>query len=353
VNAGVWKTPDYVVEQLGKEAGEKFNKALYDSPGQVFDLIERYKIDCQAKRCGTINIAHKASSLDYLRDRHAQMQKLGASVRLLNGEEASVLSGSAYYRYGGILDQNAGTLQPLSYARGLAKSARELGVRIFEESPLISLQRQCDDWLARTDCGEVTAGKVVLATNAYADKNTQQVRNSTLPVFIFQCATKPLSSRVAETVIPERHGIWDTQTLLTSSRIDESGRLVMSSAGSLHGMAKTIRQDWMRRLRDRLYPQTRGEPWACHWTGQVGVTSTKILRVQQLAPGLLAPAGFNGRGIGPGTVIGKYLAEILVNGEHDNFPFPIETIYREEWRKLRSAYYEYGTLGLQAIKDRF
>ena len=353
VNAGVWKTPDYVVEQLGKAAGEKFNQALYDSPGQVFELIERYNIDCKAKRCGTINIAHKASALDYLRDRYTQMQKLGASVRLIDGEEAGALSGSPFYRHGGILDPNAGTIQPLSYVRGLAKSARQLGVQIFEESPLIGLQEQGQGWLAKTVSGEVSAARVVLATNAYADDNNLQVCDSTIPVFIFQCATRPLPARVVESIIPERHGIWDTQTLLTSSRIDECGRLVMSSAGSLHGIAKMIRQDWMQRLRDLLYPQTLGESWAYHWTGQVGVTSTKILRVQLLAPGLFAPAGFNGRGIGPGTVIGKHLAATLIRGNHDSFPFPIETLYREKWRESRSAFYEYGTLGLQLIKNRF
>lgn len=108
----------------------------------------------------------------------------------------------------------------------------------------------------------------------------------------------------------------------------------------------------MQRMRDRLYPQTRGEKWAYHWSGQVGVTSTKILRVQLLAPGLFAPAGFNGRGIGPGTVIGKYLAKKLIDADDDEFPFPLERLCREKWRKLRSAYYEYGTLGLQAVKDR-
>ena len=158
VNAGVWKTPDYVVGQLGKRAGENFNKALFDSPAQVFDLIERYKIDCEAKRCGTINIAHNVSALDYLRDRHKQMRKLGASVRIIDGEEAGLLSGSPFYRHGGILDRNAGTLQPLSYARGLAKSAKELGVRIFEGTPLISLRQHDDGWLATTGAGEVRSG---------------------------------------------------------------------------------------------------------------------------------------------------------------------------------------------------
>jgi glycine/D-amino acid oxidase-like deaminating enzyme len=139
---------------------------------------------------------------------------------------------------------------------------------------------------------------------------------------------------------------------MTSSRIDTAGRLVMSGVGSLQGAFKSVRQNWMTRMRDRLYPQTRGIPWSYHWTGQVGLTSTKLLRVQLLAPGVFAPAGYNGRGIGPGTVIGKYLAETLVSRNRDEFPFPIEGVQRESRRGLRSAYYEYGTLALQFIDRR-
>jgi glycine/D-amino acid oxidase-like deaminating enzyme len=82
------------------------------------------------------------------------------------------------------------------------------------------------------------------------------------------------------------------------------------------------------------------------------MTSTRLLRIQRLAPGVFAPAGFNGRGIGPGTVIGKYLAEMLVSGNRDEFPFPIEGLQRETWRIPRSAYYKYGTLALQLIDRR-
>ncbi len=353
VNAGVWKTPDYVVEKLGKEAGQRFNQALYDSPSLVFDLIDRYKIDCQANRCGTVNIAHKASAMRYLQDRCQQMQRLGASVQLIDGDAARQMSGSPRYCHGGILDPKAGTIHPLNYASGLAQAATGLGVKIFEESSLNSLETDEQGWLAKTAHGQVCARKVVLATNAYADDSGQQVRESTIPVFIFHCATDPLPAGIADSILPKRQGIWDTQMLLTSSRIDESGRLVMSSAGSLHGMAGSIRRNWMQRLRDQLYPQTRGIPWAYHWTGQVGMTSNKLLRVQLLAPDLFAPAGFNGRGIGPGTVIGKHLAKTLISGNRNEFPFPMEALYREKWRGPRTMFYEYSTLGLQLVDKRF
>ena len=69
VNAGVWKSPDYVIEQLGEEHGDRFNQALCDSPDLVFGLIKSHRIDCDASQCGTINIAHKASAMRYLEHR--------------------------------------------------------------------------------------------------------------------------------------------------------------------------------------------------------------------------------------------------------------------------------------------
>lgn len=352
VNAGVWKTPDYVVKQLGQEAGDRFNQALYDSPRLVFDLVQRYKIECDADQTGTVNIAHNASAMNYLEDRCEQMIKQGASTRMLDANEAQSISGSPVYRHGGILDPNAGTIQPLSYVRGLAGAAIEKGARLYQQSPLLKLKRDGDRWLAETKMGQVVAEQVVVATNAYADENSQGVRESSIPVYIFHCATSPLPDSIAETVIPERHGLWDTQALLTSSRIDSAGRLVMSSAGSLQGAYKSIRQNWMTRLRNRLYPQTKGIPWSYHWTGQIGMTSGKLLSIQLLAPGVFAPSGFNGRGIGPGTVIGKHLADTLVSGNRHEFPFTIQGLHRESWRGLRSACYEYSTLGLQLVDRR-
>jgi len=352
VNAGVWRTPDYVIKQIGQDAGERFNMGLYDSPSVVFDLVRRHQIECNADQAGTVNIAHKVAAMPYLEDRCEQMRKLGSAVRMIDGDDAQLISGSPIYCHGGILDPNAGTIQPLSYVRGLANTAADLGAKIYQQSPLLKLSRDRNRWLAKTESGQVLADQVILATNAYADENSEGVRESTLPVYIFHFATDPLPDSIAETIAPQRHGIWDTQLLMTSSRIDTAGRLVMSSVGSLQGVFSFLPRDWMTRSRDRLYPQAKGIPWSYRWSGQVGMTSTKMLRIQCLASGVFAPAGYNGRGIGPGTVIGKHLAQMLVSGNREEFPFPIEDLHREAWRGPRSAYYKYGTLALQFIDRR-
>lgn len=351
VNANVWQNPSHVAAQLGPRAGERFNRALRDSPAVVFDLVERLGLECDARRSGTVNIAHSAAAMKGLAGRCRQLQALGAKVELIDGDAATRLSASPVYRHGGILDPGAGTIHPLNYARSLARAAADAGARLFQESGIRSLERRDGRWIAGTADGEVSAEQVIIATNAYADPDSQGVRESTLPVFIFQCATEPMDRELAQSLIPERHGLWDTQALMTSARVDAEGRLVMSSAGRLQGLQAGTRENWMTRNRERLFPQTRGLSWEYRWSGQVGVTESKILRVQLLAPGVYAPAGYNGRGIGPGTVIGKRLAEMLAGGREDDFPFPLEPLYREGWRGLRAAYYSYGTLALQ-LADR-
>lgn len=352
VNAGVWQDPEHVRAELGDRAGERFNLALRDSPALVAGLVERYRMRCDWQPCGTLHVAHNAAAMQRLESRFRQLRELGAGVELVDAGASSRISGSPVYVHGGILDPGAATINPLGYARELARAALERGARLYQDSAITGLERHNERWLATTAEGRVTAAQVVLATNAYADRNSRGVRESTVPVFIFQCATEPLPPNIAAAIIPGRQGLWDTQLMLTSSRIDASGRLVMSSAGRLHGAQSRIRQNWMARLRNRLYPQTRGLRWEYYWSGQIGVTSSKILRVQLIAPGIFAPAGYNGRGVGTGSVIGKHLAQALASGNRDDFPFPIEALYREKWRRLRGAYYDYATLALQLLDRR-
>ena len=352
VNANVWQNPDHVDRVLGAEAGQRFSRALLDSPKVVFELIDRHGLNCEANQVGTINIAHSAAAVKALDDRCRQIQSLGGELEMIDGPQAREFSGSPVYRHGGILDRTAGTIQPLSYARELARAASAMGARLYVRSPIQALSKKQDSWIATTSMGEVAAEQVVVATNAYADDNSAGVKESTLPVFIFQCATQPLPEAIRDSTIPQRHGLWDTQMMMTSSRIDRDGRLVLSSAGRLQGGQRVIREDWMRRNRDRLFPQVKGTDWAYSWSGQVGVTSTKILRVQLLAPGVFAPAGYNGRGIAPGTVMGKQLARTIVSGNRDDFPFPIEALYREKLSGLRAAGYSYGSLAFQILDRR-
>src|SRR5690606_18074591 len=52
VNAGMWVMPDELPRVLGEEYGERLLKQLGEAPSAVFDLIDRFAIECEATRKG-------------------------------------------------------------------------------------------------------------------------------------------------------------------------------------------------------------------------------------------------------------------------------------------------------------
>ena len=70
--------------------------------------------------------------------------------------------------HGALFDARASVIQPLDYARGLARAAADMGVRIHEKTAAIHIERD-DIWQVTTGDGHVRASKLLIATNAYND----------------------------------------------------------------------------------------------------------------------------------------------------------------------------------------
>ncbi|MES2818552.1 MAG: FAD-dependent oxidoreductase, partial [Pseudomonadota bacterium] len=85
VNAGLWIAPDQVEAGLGQAVGGKLVATLGAAPALVFSLIDKYGIHCQARREGTLHMAHNARGVADLQSRCAQWQRRGAAVELLTG----------------------------------------------------------------------------------------------------------------------------------------------------------------------------------------------------------------------------------------------------------------------------
>ena len=95
----------------------------------VFDLIERHQIRCEATREGTIHAAHAPSGMRGLEGRFRDWRAMGAPVDLLDRDTVARRTGSAAF-HGGLLDHRAGTVNPMAYARGLARAAEAAGAGI-------------------------------------------------------------------------------------------------------------------------------------------------------------------------------------------------------------------------------
>ena len=84
----------------------------------------------------------------------------------------------------------------------------------------------------------------------------------------FNIATRPLSSNLSRSILPERQGCWDTKEVLSSFRLDQAGRLIIGSVGALAGTGAAIHRNWARRSLRRLFPQLGEIEFEAEWYGQ-------------------------------------------------------------------------------------
>jgi glycine/D-amino acid oxidase-like deaminating enzyme len=352
INAGLWLKPDDVSAAVGDTHGERLLKALGDGPSLVMSLIERNSIDCELEKNGTLHCATDAGGLDELRQREAQWLKRGAPVRLIDARETAERIGSTAYA-GALLDRRAGTLQPLAYARGLARCAIAAGARLHTSSPVTSTERRGARWEIRTPDGSVEAEWLVVATDAYGTGPWRGTQEAQVRLPYFNLATPPLDAAMLDTILPGKEGVWDTKTILSSFRLDRAGRLVFGSVGALRGGGSSIHKAWARRALARLFPGLARVDFDHEWYGQIGMTDDAVPRLHGFGPNAFGVFGYNGRGISPGTVFGRELA-MLILGEKkmEDLPLPLDGMKPAPMRGVRELYYEAGAQVAHLVGDR-
>ena len=351
VNAGLWQSPREIVQRLGEDYGNRLMTLLGDAPARVFELIEKHEMQCELGRAGTLHCAHSRAGFEDLRLRAEDWAARGAPVELLHREAAAEKIGSDHF-HGALLDRRAGTVQPLGYARGLAVAAIQTGARIFTRTPVRSLVWRDGRWRARSDRGTASSRSVILATNAYTEA-VAPIARCVVPFSFFQLATPPLPKEMRETILPGGHGAWDTAKILTSLRLDGEGRLIVGSIGRLDPGRRGIHASWMRRKTRQMFPQLGSISFEHGWYGTIGTTGDHLPRISQPEEGVIAVYGYNGRGIGPGTVFGRVLADYVLSDGSGELPLPLTPMTPEPMRWLRALGIEAGVRAHHFVSSRF
>jgi sarcosine oxidase len=342
VNAGMWVMPDDLPDTLGPVYGPRLLRFLGDAPQAVYDLVEEYGMDCELERKGTLHCAADSAGFKELSERARQWKAHDAPVKLLDEKEAAARTGSSAY-HGALFDARAGTIQPLSFARGLANAALSEGATIHAATPALSAQRRGSTWRVETPAGAVEAEWIIVATNAYTHAPWPELRDEIVRFPYFNFATRPLGDNLRKSILPGGEGAWDTKEVLSSFRMDAAGRLVFGSVGALANGGRAVHEAWARRAIARLFPQIGPVEFEDGWYGLIGMTAESLPRMHVLDTNILSISGYNGRGIAPGTVFGRALAD-YVSGKCriEDMPMAATEPKRQSFKAVRERYYEFG-----------
>ncbi len=341
VNSGLWLPPKKVENMLGKEAGIKLNQSLSSAPDLVFNLIDKYNIDCNANRSGTLHCAHSRKGFKDIQNRYQQLTERGAELDLLGPEEAWKRIGSSKF-HGALLNKKAGTINPLSYCQGLARAAKSRGAMIFELSLATQIDYKNKLWSIHTEDGSVQSKMLLIATNAYQQKINGAAASKYTPVYYFQAATKPLSKDSLEGILPNNEGCWDTATVMSSFRLDSDNRFIIGGIGNLGPNISKIHSAWAKRKMQSIFPSLENTSLDYFWGGQIAMTDDHIPKILCIGQNAYSIFGYSGRGIGPGTFFGKSIVETFLTGSEEPLPIKPTNNNNEMFGKLKGNFIEFG-----------
>jgi glycine/D-amino acid oxidase-like deaminating enzyme len=317
---GLKRDPDDVRRALGVDHGDLLLRFAGNAPATVYALIDEHHIDCDLNRGGWVQAAHTKRAIPVIEKRVREWQDLGADVELIEQDQVSSRLGTGFY-VGAWFDPRGGSLNPLAYARGLARAAQNAGVTIVEATPATDITNLAGRWAVHTPGGIIQSEAVVSGTNAYGDLG--KLRGTVIPLRTAQIASAPLPAELTREILPGGESASDTQRLLTSFRLTRDNRLIMGGADATagdHNDKLVVRLQHAARER---FPGLGEIPWEYGWSGYLALTHNHLPQIMKVDGGFYAGIGCNGRGIAMATATGLCIAGLLSGESEKDCPVPI------------------------------
>lgn len=350
--------PSSIIKKLG-EPGERLVKTVIRSADHVFELIDRFRINCDAVRNGFLQPVHAKSLLSAVAGTANGWAKNGASCRFIGAEETAKHLGTNTY-HGALFEPAGGYVNPLAYTRGLAKAGISLGVDIYTNSTVIQAEvSSAKRWRLLTNTGSVEVDKVVQCTGVQLPgvPNFPGIgpTRSLVPMVLHGLTTRPLPEEVHRKILPGKVAATDTRNYVLSVGYDCENRLVTSAAAPFGDSAIGI--EYMkrfvgRRLR-RVFPDLGEVEIEFVWKGKAALNTDWLPRIFEPTTDWYALTACNGRGMAISTALGQSMGRAIFTDDFSEVPVPKTEPRPVFMRKTIGASLARIMMPLGAIQDRW
>ena len=239
----------------------------------------------------------------------------------LVGEELAEQIGSSFYQAAEAF--TASSLHPGKFITSLVHANRQRGVDLYEHSPVTSIDTSGSRPVLETPEGRVSAGDVVLATNAF----TPQLGVATEQLLVMHhrvIVTQPLTdeewevSGLGRWPMRLEHGTYYTHTVRATPDRRFFFRHVLghrpTEEVSWSFSDRDIAIGWREML--RRYPWLEGASIDYSWHGITARTRDLWPVLGEIDDHIYLSAGYNGGGVMPAHYFGSLLARRIL-GHHD------------------------------------
>jgi glycine/D-amino acid oxidase-like deaminating enzyme len=199
------------------------------------------------------------------------------------------------------------------YVHGLAALAEDEGVRIFEDTPVVSIDPAGIRKRVATPSAKLRCSHIVFAGNAHLGAPGRRLTATLLPTWRYVAMTEPLGERLAD-AITFRGSVSDTHDI-DHFRIVDGDRLLWSSPETTW---QGDPQRYAKRIQNRIaaiFPKLGLVKIADAWSGMFGQTVHGMPQIGELQPGLWVLSGFGRQGLNTTAMGGQLVARAIQQGD--------------------------------------
>jgi gamma-glutamylputrescine oxidase len=300
---------DVIEAQLGLADSRRVWDMTIEALDLLRERIAKYDIDCDW-RDGFLGVATKPRKGRELHEWADEIEsKYGYPLTRIAPQDLNQWIASNRY-HSAIHDPRSGHLHPLKYVLGLARAAAAAGVRLHEQSPVTRLV-QGKEVVLKTPGGEVRAAQVLLAGNVYLQDLAPRLESRIMPVGTYIVASEALDPALADSLIPTRSAVCDTDFVLDYYRTTDDNRMLFG--GRVSYTTKTpanVRESMRQRMVD-TFPQLDGAKIEFSWGGFVDITMNRAPDFGRLADNVYYLQGFSGHGLALTGLAGRVVGEAM------------------------------------------
>lgn len=280
-------------------------------------------------RTGKYLACHDTGNLENLDHCAHGLDRAGFSYEIVSGSDLSRRLGTDYYR-AAIYTPDDILVNPAALVRGLVK-ALQPSVSLFENSPVHAIEYGPPHTL-RFLGGTISTGKVVQATNAFAEQfGTRGARIA--PVFTYASLTRPLSEAHVRQHFSgvKPWGLTSVQRAGATVRFTDDNRILVRNTSdylpALRATHVNLERAWRRHRAsfESRFPFLKNVEFEYTWGGMIAATSNREPVFADAGDGVYLTSGCNGVGVVKGTYLGYYLADFMCGIDSENLRFVLQS----------------------------
>ena len=297
---------------------------------EIETALARHSIACDYQRTGEIDLATEP----YLLDTFHQIIELGKQYDIvfefLERDQIQRVVKSPIF-LGGIKRFDSSLVNPAQLAWGLRKTCLNLGVKLYEHTPVTNLIEEKNQVIARTPHATVRARKVALATNAFPPL-LNEIKRYIVPVYDYALMTEPLTESQRDSIgWRGREGLSDGNNQFHYFRTTADGRILWGGFDAIYhwnngfGTQLENRPASFALLAEHFsqaFPTLEGIHFTHAWGGAIDTCSRFSPFWGTAHHGKTAYAmGYTGNGVGATRFGARVMLDILDNKKTESAEF--------------------------------